>query len=158
MLIDQSFGYDKGGHTQHVENIIDTRELSHGKYNCGMAVYLDMLAGVSGEDEWTGNSDLGESCLRFGRWLVSYDSQGFIEAYKYPSVEAAKVEFTRIDLAMNADEFSESEAFDEDDWEDGEEAMKAEGTWECQIHPGRTHEMGGDACRQFTLEQQVEEE
>lgn len=93
-------GYDytdpQTGVSRHVDTTIDTSWLSHGKYNCPMAVYLDCLAGDSGQDDWTGDSDLGESTLRFGKWLVSYDDQGFVEAYKYDTLAEAIAEFDRI--------------------------------------------------------------
>ena len=103
MLINTD-GYDvtdrETGETRHIDTTVDTKDLRWGKYNCSMAVYLDCLAGNGGEDDWTGDGDIGESTLRFGKWLVSYDDRGFIEAYKYDSEEEAVAEFQRIDAAF----------------------------------------------------------
>lgn len=98
MLIDRSYDYRNPttGETRHIENIIDTTYLSHGKYNCSMAVYLDLIVRDGGEDEWAGDGETGESTSRVGRWLISYDDQGFIEAYKYDSLAAAETEMARI--------------------------------------------------------------
>lgn len=90
------------GEDIHIDTTIDTSDLRWGKFNCPMAVYLDALAGDGGEDDWTGDSDIGESTLRFGKWLVSYDNQGFVEAYKYESEAAAVAEFERIDAVFQA--------------------------------------------------------
>jgi hypothetical protein len=104
MLIDRSYDIpaerSATGIARHVECITDTTDLRHGKYNCGMAVYLDMLAGDGGEDECTGNSDMGGTLLRFGRWLVWYDEQGFVQAYKYATPGEAQAEFDRINLEI----------------------------------------------------------
>lgn len=117
------------------DSTVDTRELSHGKYNCSMAVYLDHVAGMSGEDDWTGNSDLGESTLRFGKWLVSYNDQGSIEAYKYDTEGLAMVEFERIDSFFSGEEEETDTLFHT-----------------CAIHPDRNHSTGDLACEILSQE------
>lgn len=93
----------------HVDTTVDTSDLRWGKFNCPMAVYLDACATAGMEDEWTGNSDIGESTLLFGKWLLSYDDQGFVEAYKYASRDAAVAEFDRIEAVFAAMEEGEED-------------------------------------------------
>ena len=40
------------------------------------------------DEEWS--DGMGEYVARVGRWLVSRSSVGFIDAYKYPTVEEAR--------------------------------------------------------------------
>lgn len=93
MLINTA-GYDirntETGEVTHIDTTVDTIDLHWGKYDCGMAVYLDSLAMDSGEDDWAGNSDIGESVLRFGKWTLTYTSQGFVIADKWSDVETAE--------------------------------------------------------------------
>lgn len=93
MLINTT-GYDirnmATGEVSHVDTTIDTRDLHWGKYDSGMAVYLDSLALESGEDDWAGDGDIGESVLRFGKWTLTYTSQGFVIADKWSDVAMAE--------------------------------------------------------------------
>jgi hypothetical protein len=106
---------------------------------------LDTLPNSPLSGEWadgpTPTSVLSDLGLENNDNMGEYDY--LLDAYEQGFGEGCNNEIERV-LAIQLEE-------------DQEELLKAAGTWECQIHPGRTHEMGGDACRQYALEQQVDE-
>lgn len=70
----------------------DTREKAAGpgRYCDGMAVLLDQLAGMGGEDDFAGDFSMTGTATRFGRRVLQGDTDGFLWTETYPTVAAAK--------------------------------------------------------------------
>lgn len=109
-----------------------------GKYDSGFHAYLVECVEP---DEYAGDTDYG-GCVRYGKRLDYWTSDGFHSLVTCATEEEAQAWFAEFERGYDSLD---------DDESDYEEAR------ECAIHPGRTHELGGDACRQFSLEQQVDE-
>jgi hypothetical protein len=78
----------------------DTSFLHWGKFNCPMAVFLD-IRGNDYADEWDGDGDFG-SLSRFGKWIVEYDTQGFVSAWKCDNEDEAKETFVKFQENLSA--------------------------------------------------------
>lgn len=109
------------------------------KYSSAMAEYLDMLGGISGEDDSTGSATEWVAYVQlFNKRLLITNDQGFVTDVKYPNSRQAGEAFEAW-----VDEYN---AFDVDE----EDVADTIGLW-CKLHQS-AHQMGGFQCELMSNE------
>jgi hypothetical protein len=107
------------------------------KYGSAMAELLDALMGLSGYDEMAASSVNSEGMALFGRRVLWWDSNGFVDVTTHESADSARRHFDATSHLYDDDE----PGMDDLDDIDAEDEMEPH----CSVHDA-AHELGGFAC------------